>query len=255
MPSFLRTLPRLLYPFGSVRRVLRGPARGSRFVVEPGIGLTYALATDDAVPRHFQTRVRPGMTVYDVGANKGQMMIYFARLVGAGGRVVSLEPAPAEFFCLQKNCDLNGLGERVRLLQVAAADRAGTLDFSYDPELPTQGKLLDVERTYVHENGRSFSVESVTLDDLLATEPPPDVIKMDVEGGAAAAFRGARRILDEYHPAIYVELHGPEEQASVRDLLLARGYVAETLDGQRVSDPTAGWFSPLWCYWPEEGQS
>ena len=41
-------LVRLLFPYGSERRVLRGPARGMRFVVEPGIGFTYALGTDAA---------------------------------------------------------------------------------------------------------------------------------------------------------------------------------------------------------------
>ena len=46
---------------------------------------------------------------------------------------------------------------------------------------------------------------------------------------------------------IYLELHGPEEQAGVRDELVSLGYEIETLDGAVVTDPTAGWASPLWC--------
>ena len=107
-------------PFGSTRRVLRGPARGMRFGVEPGIGLTYALGTDAAAPRHFARYIRAGMTVYDVGANKGQMALLFAALVGPSGRVVSFEPSPPEFACLNANVRLNAL-RHVRLVQAAAA--------------------------------------------------------------------------------------------------------------------------------------
>jgi hypothetical protein len=73
------------------------------------------------------------------------------------------------------------------------------------------------------------------------------VIKIDVEGGAAAVLRGAARILDERGPGVYLELHGPEEQAGVRDELLARGYVARTVSGEIISDPVTRWASPLWC--------
>lgn len=54
-------------------------------------------------------------------------------------------------------------------------------------------------------------------------------------------------MLETYAPDVYVELHGPEEQRAVRELLLEHGYAAETLDGRSVKDPTADWRSPLWC--------
>jgi hypothetical protein len=54
-------------------------------------------------------------------------------------------------------------------------------------------------------------------------------------------------MLTEVRPSIYIELHGPEEQAAVRDEIAARGYIVQTLDGAIVHDVTAGWASPLWC--------
>ncbi len=237
-------------PFGSTRRVLRGPARGMRFVVEPGIGLTYALGTESAAPRHFAEHIRPGMTVYDVGANKGQMALLYAALVGATGRVVSFEPSPPEFASLDANVRLNALAH-VRLVQAAAAEAEGNLMFTYAADRPTQGKLASVEPTYENAGAESFSVRTVALDSLLDCEPFPDVIKIDVEGAAASVLRGASRILDEASPRLYIELHGPEEQAGVRDELLARGYVAETMAGEVVPDPTDGWQSPLWVHRPE----
>lgn len=240
---------RLLYPYGSRRTVLRGPARGSHFVVESGIGVTYAIATETAAPRVFAPWVRPGMTVYDVGANKGQMALLFANLVGPGARVVAFEPAPAEFESLRTNLALNQM-EWVHPIQAAAAEVAADLTFTYAPERPTQGKLRDVEPTYVNRGADTFAVRGLPLDDVLDVEPWPDFVKVDVEGAAASVFRGARRLLTEASPRIFIELHGPEEQAGVRDEVLSRGYVAETLDGRPVPDPTDGWHSPLWCYKP-----
>jgi hypothetical protein len=51
-------------------------------------------------------------------------------------------------------------------------------------------------------------------------------------------------------PVVYIELHGPEEQAGVRDYLIGAGYEARTLDGRVVRDPTVEWATPLICRKP-----
>ncbi len=239
-------LARVFYPHGARRRVLRGPARGRQFVVAPGIGLSYAFGRAAVAPALFARYLRPGACVFDVGANKGQMTLVFASLVGPSGRVVAIEPAPAEFASLARNVELNQFSN-VYALNAAAADAAGTRSFTYSTARPTQGKLADVERTYVIPDADTIAVPAITLDSLLSTEPAPALIKIDCEGAAAAVLRGARQLVAASRPTIYLELHGPDEQAGVRDEVLARGYVAETLDGERVADPTAGWHSPLVC--------
>lgn len=245
--SVSQRIARLIVPYGSKRRVLRGPARGMQFVSEPGIGFSYAVGTEAGAPRFFAKVLRPGATVYDVGSNKGQMALIFAALVGPSGRVLAFEPAPAEYASLVRNLRLNALGY-VRSIEAAASDGRGELAFAYTPERPTEGKLRDVEPSFINTTtSGSFLVETVPLDEMLREEPVPDLIKIDVEGGAAAVLRGARRIVEEVGPGIYVELHGPQEQAGIRDELLSRGYVAYTLSGTIVPDPTSGWHSPLWC--------
>lgn len=245
----IQPLIRWFYPYGSVRRVVRGPARGMRFIVEPTMGVAYAIGHHRAMPRYFGPHISPGMTVFDVGANKGQMMLLFAKLVGPRGRVVSLEPAPVEYRCLERNIQLNAL-EHVTAVHAAASDARGEMVFMYDAANPTQGKLRDVEPTYSLTGAQPVSVPTQPLDDLLGRGWRPHLIKIDVEGAGLRVLRGARRILDTVAPRIYMEMHGPEEQAAVRDELLSRGYVAETLDGRRVIDPTVGWHDPLWCYRP-----
>src|SRR5262249_7276799 len=138
---------RLFYPYGSTRRVLRGPAKGMRLVVEPGIGLSYIMGVDAAAPRFLAGVIAHGATIFDVGANKGQMALLFAALVGAAGRVVALEPAPPEFVSLVRNIQLNGL-RNVEPLPIAAAEGDGEAGFLYTSSAPTQGKLSNVESSY-----------------------------------------------------------------------------------------------------------
>jgi FkbM family methyltransferase len=237
---------RKLYPYGTVRSVLFGPVRGRKYIVEKGMGFTYALGLEAVAPRLFRKFIRDGMTVYDVGANKGQSALYFAALIGKAGLVVAFEPASAEFARLKQNIELNQL-DMVKPIMAAAADKNGKMRFQYAPSHPTQGKLSDVEPTYSVGGAAEVEVEARTLDSLLGTTPPPDFIKIDVEGAAGSVLRGAEKILSDHRPIVYLELHGRDEQAAVSNLLSKFAYKAETVAGNAVPDPEAGWFSPLVC--------
>jgi hypothetical protein len=128
-----------------------------------------------------------------------------------------------------------------------SAERLARLS-EFDSGLVTQGHLIDVEPSYTRPNAKTISVRAVRLDDYTSENwPTPQFLKIDVEGGADAVFAGAQTLLALHRTTIYIELHGPEEQKAVRELLAKSGYQAQTLSGEEVSDPTAGWFSPLVC--------
>lgn len=242
-----RRVARLIYPYGAVRRVLRGPARGARFIVSPAMGVNYALGTHAAIPRELVKLIRPGMTVFDVGANEGQMALAIASLVGPTGAVVAIEPVPECFTALQRNLALSGV-HHVRSRQVALSDSSGLAKLLYYPNARTQNKLAMIEDSYRPEvQAQELDVAVVSLDLLATTEGTPDLLKIDVEGAAAGVLRGARGTLAAHAPVVYIELHGPEEQAGVRDSLVASGYTARRGDGSIVRDPTAEWVSPMIC--------
>ena len=78
--------------------------------------------------------------------------------------------------------------------------------------------------------------------------PAPQFINRSCRRGSRRSFSpGSRSLIEEKRPMIYFELHGPEEQEAVRDLLQASRYKTETLSGLEVPDPTAGCFNPLIC--------
>ncbi len=87
---------RRLYPHGSIRKVLRGPLQGMHFIVVNGMGVTYALGQDHWNFADLLPQLNGGATVYDIGANCGQMALFFSRQVGPRGRVVSFEPVPIQ---------------------------------------------------------------------------------------------------------------------------------------------------------------
>jgi len=190
--------------------------------------------------------LRDGMTVYDVGANRGQLALFFSRVVGSRGRVVSFEPVPSVFATLERNIALNDL-RNVTPFCMALGDSTGTAEFAFAESRSTEGKLVTVEKTSELPGTSVQEVRIERLDSIAENLPPPDLMKVDVEGGAASVFRGGGCVLDRARPLIYLELHGPEEQAGVRDELQGRGYRVESLAGTPVNDPTAEWVSPLWC--------
>ncbi|KXZ45788.1 hypothetical protein GPECTOR_50g581 [Gonium pectorale] len=63
----------------------------------------YREVYEDRVYLRNGVSLRPGDTVVDVGANTGLFTLLASELVGAGGRVVALEPLPATFAVLEAN--------------------------------------------------------------------------------------------------------------------------------------------------------
>jgi FkbM family methyltransferase len=236
---------RQFYPFGSIRTVHRGLLKGLRYKVAPDMGFTYAWGMIEQWD--FSDLVRPGMCVYDIGANCGQSTLILAKLVGASGRVVAFEPVAKNFAILVSNICLNP-SLCVTPVCAAASERNGPLDFLFDSNLPTQGRLSHVDPSKTLPKAETISVRGIRLDEyILENWPAPQFLKIDVEGGAGAVLRGARSLIAHHRPTIYLDLHGPEEQEVARELLSAFRYVAHTPSGSEVPDPTAVWFYTLIC--------
>jgi len=211
--------------------VVGGLALGLRFparALPPGHAHTRQLLRGELevpVQEALRRTLPPGGVLWDVGANVGFFSLLGARLAGSGGRVVAWEPVPAAAAHAREAALRSGLDSHIEVRVEAVGAVAGE-----------ERLLIAAEASWSHlasrgnvAGTRSLSVAVTTLDDALAAgSPPPDVVKLDVEGSEGDVLRGAQRLLAEHRPALVIELHGTATE--VCDLLDAAGYAAERLD-------------------------
>jgi FkbM family methyltransferase len=176
---------------------------------------TYELELQKAIAE----LVQPGWVAYDVGANIGYISLLLSRRVGEAGRVFAFEALPANLDRLRHNLALNHLEGRVQVVAAAVTDHNGPVEFLIGPS-GGMGKAAGSAGRQV-EYERAIPVSGISLDEFVYDDgsPPPQVIKMDIEGGEVMALPGMRRLLREAHPLLLLELHGPEAaQVAWREL-------------------------------------
>ncbi len=215
-----------LYREGSVTAVPFGQAKGlkwkrfRRFASEYWLGI-HELAVQDAITREL----KPGHVFYDVGANVGFFSLIASRLVGACGEVFAFEPLPENASVVAQQVSLNGLAN-VHLVRAAVGRRTGRagLVVTNSPSTP---HLVEGET-----GGNCVTVDVVRLDDFVKEHPPPDLVKVDVEGAEAQVLQGAQSLICKRHPAFLIELHGERRALDVFEILRWGGYEIRRLDGQ-----------------------
>lgn len=141
--------------------------------------------------------VQPGHVFIDVGAHLG----YFSCLAAAkGARVFAFEMQNGLVPIIERNAAANGFGQ-IYVLNAAAGDRVGLVSF------PKAGLTPGKKGFDKPPCDGDTMVNTVTLDSLFAAGPTPDVMKIDVEGAEMQVLAGARQILADHHPTLFLELH------------------------------------------------
>lgn len=77
---------------------------------------------------HLLTRIAGARRVLEIGTLGGYSTIWFARAVGAGGRVVTIEAEPANAEIARANLERAGVADRVEILVGRGTDVLPTLD-------------------------------------------------------------------------------------------------------------------------------
>jgi FkbM family methyltransferase len=155
--------------------------------------------------------LRENSIIYDIGAHAGFWSLVFSRL-SPEGKIFAFEPSPVNLSRLRSNTEII---DNIVIVPFAVSNISGTANFSDDGSFSS-----------ICLNGDT-QVNSITLDK--SYYQLPDFIKIDVEGHAAEALQGARRILEKARPAILAEIHSAHEMQEVSSLLLPLGYRIERL--------------------------
>jgi FkbM family methyltransferase len=173
----------------------------------------------------LRAHTRPGGTFIDVGANAGTYALPLASHVGAGGRVIAVEPHPAMVARLAFNRAASG-ADNVTIVAAAAADVDGELMIQTDNE--------NVGASHVYAGagapGDAIRVPAMRLLRIVQDHALQaiDSLKIDVEGYEdrvlTGFFRDAPRALWPGAVAIEHLERGKWAQDCLADMI-SRGYV------------------------------
>jgi FkbM family methyltransferase len=202
-----------------------------------------------ALARRF---VRPGATVFEIGANIGTETLALAALAGARGRVVAVEADPENEALLRARVAANALAQ-VDVVGCAVSDTKRPMSVV---RITGRGGM-----SFVSDDASPDAVESVTIDELAERYGAPSFIFMDIEGGETRALAGARRVLETARPPIFAEVsalwlaRAGSSVAEIVELMTAHRYAAFDTDRRflpRIERAPDGEVFADWLFMPEE---
>ena len=187
---------------------------------------------------------KPGMIVFDVGANIGEWTLTMANGVGAQGRVYSFEPTPFLFDALNKTVVANQFNQ-VIVSPYALSDKSKTMDFyiQYDENELLDARLsrLDSPADFKEwitdgKKAKKIQVETITLDEFAVKEKLErlDFIKIDAEGYESAIVEGGLTVLKKFRPNLILECGGVYDSEEKRKRMVTR---LRELDYSLVGQP------------------
>jgi FkbM family methyltransferase len=166
------------------------------FVDPDDLGVTPRLCLDGFWESWVTTALarvlRPGAFCVDVGANHGYYTILLADAVGPHGRVLALEPNPTLAELLALTLEVNGFERRALVAQQAATDGTAPTVRLVIPK--RRGACASICRIPAATDA-VLDVDAASIDDLTASWPRVDLVKIDAEGAEPAIWRGMRRII------------------------------------------------------------
>lgn len=160
------------------------------------------------------SRLSPGDTVLDAGANIGCFSLQASRLVGPTGTVVAVEPEPSNAASLRANLRLNDI---TNVIVVESALDAVAEKIVYVAGTGTMARVasagIPVRTSSLDALARRLSIQRI------------DAIKMDIEGSENAIFATPlTSAMLGVTDVIAVEVHDHGGSVLVQDRLRAEGY-------------------------------
>jgi FkbM family methyltransferase len=175
--------------------------------------------------------VHPGNVVWDVGANIGLFSVASAALSGASGNVIAFEPDVVLVNLLRRTASLQSRSAApITIVPSGVAREQGLRSFSIAKRARASNALSDYGNSQMGGVAEIQTVVVFALDDLVRWLPPPNVIKIDVEGAEIEVLAGARELLHQRRPSIVCEVAGGNAPG-VTKLLADIGY--QLYDGSR----------------------
>jgi FkbM family methyltransferase len=222
--QLLRYLLKLIPP-RTIMPIWQGTLKGKKWIVGSCTHGCWLGSFEYKKGIIFEKKINKGTIVLDLGANVGYYSLLASILVGPRGMVFSFEPLPRNIYFLKKHIQLNNI-KNVRVIEAAVSDCDGFANFYVEGS-----DRYSSSKGYISLNGKLI-VKKVSLDRLYnkGDIPIPDYIKIDVEGGEMLVLLGAKEILSNFHPIIFLATHSELIHSQCCDFLVSLGYEVEAID-------------------------
>jgi FkbM family methyltransferase len=174
-------------------------------------------------PHSFEEQVYSAVlhrndTVFDIGANYGEVAIYMARAVGRYGKVFAFEPVTPVYREMCENIHWDRY-DRAPIIPVPVglSDRCGTASITVPDSIFGRGSLAKTDKWQQIQKAKSlrcYECDFTTLDALFRKFPKPVFMKIDVEGAELFVLRGGQKAFSEgFRPLMLIEVFAPWEKA------------------------------------------
>jgi FkbM family methyltransferase len=207
-------------------------------------------AHEPVATREYLRCLSPGDHVLDVGSNIGYYALLAAEKVGPSGCVIGCEPAPGVYEILQHNVQRSEL-QNIKVFPWAVGAKNGNLQF-YESTIPNWGSLFQNNSLM---QTRAIMVPAKTVDEIVreVSDFRPTALRMDVEGAELMVLEGAREVLREYKPCLFIEFHnfalGWEKVRAAIAGLDSHGYSSTTVIERTWDQPwMSAWMRERRCW-------
>ena len=220
-------LPLKLIPQNRILPILTGKLKGKKWLVRAGRHGCWLGTYEHENQIVFEKYIKPGQIIFDIGAHAGFYTLLASVLVGESGQVFAFEPLPKNISYLKGHIELNNL-TNVKVIESAVSKFSGITSFT-ESSTGYQGSIS--------QKG-NLEVKVVSLDQLFLNNeiPVPNHIKIDVEGHEKSVLIGAKSILENYHPTIFLSIHGRPVYQQCCNLLKSLNYKIKILDKYNKSE-------------------
>jgi FkbM family methyltransferase len=208
--------------------ILQGKLRGKKIIVGSSQHGCWLGSYEYHERLLFESLIKEGSVVFDLGAHVGYYSLLSSVLVGQTGKVFAFEPLPRNLFYLNKHIQINKINN-VTVIDAAVSDSSGWTFFdeipgnvgSFKGQISPKGKL---------------KVRTVGLDDLIKRRetPIPNFVKIDIEGNELLALSGAKSLLANAHPTLFLSTHGPIIHKECCHFLKSLGYRLSSIDNKDI---------------------
>lgn len=150
--------------------------------------------------------MKPGMTVYDIGAEHADLTTAYRTFVEPGGEVIPVEPAAWYWPFIRGTFEANNFpAPALHFVGLIGDKQVGDRPFGNEWPPESEGEGIP-DGGFIHLRHAAKKYSQTTIDQLSGWMEP-DAIVLDIEGAEWHALNGARGALERCRPLVFVSVH------------------------------------------------